>query len=178
MANIDEMHKNCVEFCIRCSQTFIFLFFRRMHTREECICFRKQTCRSLHRTSSPGPAARWTLSRRTVDADSSLQHTYHLRQPTFGPLTFGRAAEPKSFGSGKNLEARQRSFLGLEDCSLSRRQHEKYQMDPKLKRCRACGVCSEKMDKCPICKESYQLKWSDAAGATTCTLYLSLFLSR
>jgi hypothetical protein len=33
-------------------------------------------------------------------------------------------------------------------------------MDPRLKRCRACGACSEKMDKCPTCKSQYQIKWS------------------
>ncbi len=32
-------------------------------------------------------------------------------------------------------------------------------MDSRLKRCRTCGACFEKMDKCPTCKNRYQLKW-------------------
>jgi hypothetical protein len=35
--------------------------------------------------------------------------------------------------------------------------------DSRLKRCRACGACSEKMDKCPICKDRFKLKWSAAS---------------
>jgi hypothetical protein len=34
-------------------------------------------------------------------------------------------------------------------------------MEPRLKQCRACGECSEKMKKCPICKEM-PLNWSEA----------------
>jgi hypothetical protein len=33
------------------------------------------------------------------------------------------------------------------------------QLEPRLKRCRACGKCSERMDKCPICKVQFNLKW-------------------
>jgi hypothetical protein len=36
-------------------------------------------------------------------------------------------------------------------------------MEPRLKRCRACGACSEKMDKCPTCRDRFQLKWSALA---------------
>jgi hypothetical protein len=38
------------------------------------------------------------------------------------------------------------------------------ELEPKLKQCRACGACSEKMEKCPICKDRFQIKWS-AHGA-------------
>jgi RNA polymerase subunit RPABC4/transcription elongation factor Spt4 len=34
-------------------------------------------------------------------------------------------------------------------------------MEPVLKRCRACGKCSEHMDKCPVCKTQFKLKWFD-----------------
>ena len=32
--------------------------------------------------------------------------------------------------------------------------------DPKLKQCRACGACSEKMDKCQTCRDLFKMKWS------------------
>jgi hypothetical protein len=32
-------------------------------------------------------------------------------------------------------------------------------MDAILKRCRNCGKCSEHMDKCPICKTQFNLRW-------------------
>ncbi len=35
----------------------------------------------------------------------------------------------------------------------------KQDIEPILKRCRTCGKCSEQMDKCPICKDQFKLKW-------------------
>ncbi len=33
-------------------------------------------------------------------------------------------------------------------------------LEPRLKRCRSCGACSESMDKCQTCKNKYKIKWS------------------
>ena len=33
-------------------------------------------------------------------------------------------------------------------------------LEPRLKRCRSCGACSESMDKCQTCKYKYKIKWS------------------
>jgi hypothetical protein len=35
------------------------------------------------------------------------------------------------------------------------------EQEPILKRCRGCGTCSEKMDMCAVCKDRFQLRWSD-----------------
>jgi hypothetical protein len=32
-------------------------------------------------------------------------------------------------------------------------------MEPRIKRCRQCGKCSDKMDKCPICRDLFKEKW-------------------
>ena len=32
-------------------------------------------------------------------------------------------------------------------------------MEQRLKVCRACGRCAEKMDMCAICKDRFQTKW-------------------
>jgi hypothetical protein len=35
-------------------------------------------------------------------------------------------------------------------------------LEPRLKRCRSCGACSETMSKCQTCKNHYQIKWSES----------------
>mmetsp|Transcript_60925 Transcript_60925/g.127712 ORF Transcript_60925/g.127712 Transcript_60925/m.127712 type:complete len:106 (-) Transcript_60925:75-392(-) len=32
-------------------------------------------------------------------------------------------------------------------------------LEPRLKRCRSCGACSETMSKCQTCKKDYKIKW-------------------
>ncbi len=40
-------------------------------------------------------------------------------------------------------------------------------LEPRLKRCRSCGRCSEKMSKCQTCKNRYQIKWSESRAFHT-----------
>ncbi len=37
----------------------------------------------------------------------------------------------------------------------------------RLKRCRSCGVCSERKNKCQTCKSKYQINWS-----VSCTFHV------
>ena len=99
---------------------------------------RTRRVRIASETGRPGPPGRAPTAR-----NGPLSRSLRLRLPDI-PLAVSRArALLKSENKTQFLK-----FL------LSK-------MEPKLKRCRACGKCSEQMDKCPICKTQFKLRWFD-----------------
>jgi hypothetical protein len=39
--------------------------------------------------------------------------------------------------------------------------------EPRLKKCRTCGKCSDRMDKCKICKFQFQQNWFETLHAAS-----------